>query len=253
MALPLLSTNKQFRRQYSADMDETKDHETYVEMVEYVTSDPMAYAGQFLYCKENDEIYRIGIDTEGAFIIKPVCNNDVGSEEYFYEGYPSVSTVKTALDYLFANSLNNSGNNNVSIDNYCYYGTSVSEDIGKEEILSNFSKIEILPPDPNNEDDLKKNFYHCEIDFGNNFDVDKYCYFISPYKYKEPEMIDSIRENLGEGGFEWGLDNLFDFKYIELPNTSGLIQEYIFKRSDYSNNDGGSWIFYFPKANIQQL
>lgn len=309
MSFPILSTNKVFRRQFAADIDETFSYETYAEMVEYVNLHPMIYPGQRLYCKEMDKIYRLGYegDDRNVLVIKDdICGKgggegtqgemgpqgptgpagptgptgpigeqgpqgdpgekgpqgdpgeiDVQDMAYTFPGIPQIVNVATALDYIIRNLGTGSGGGSIEnlIDNSFIYFGSANENtiVDKEYVLSNFYKATIQFPDPDSTDSIKSKYYYVEVNFSEeDFDNNNYLYIASPYVYGEPTAKDMSSSSLFEGGFEWayGLeeDVTASFKSLMLPNPSGIIQEFYFKRTDYASTKGGNWLFYFKNS-----
>lgn len=135
--------------------------------------------------------------------------------------------LQTYLDNLQLGGGGEGGGGGVSIDtimdnNIIYYGMSSLETINEEIITGDtFTKTMITPTE-----EQIINFYVKE--------TKQYLYLVTPFILGEPIAGFTGSRFLGNGGLDWGSKRGEDsYQIIFLPNSKGIMQGYIVKRSDW--------------------
>lgn len=243
--IPSLPINKTQKRLYAASLDSTFEHQNMDSMTEYLTN-PTAYFGQILYCKEEDCLYRIS-NLDGDKILEAIGAADMEKVPYSHKRYPDLTNLKLAVDYLLDN-IGTGGGGGVVLDQNVYYGIStldgIDQEITKEYIIQNFNTKEISKPNKNSSNEIERLHDHVALDFGVN-QTPQYFYAAFPINKRNVKARD-LSSSFGDGWFNWNEDTSSDFlKIITLPDSSGLLRDYILLRSDNMLLDGSNWIFYF--------
>lgn len=144
----------------------------------------------------------------------------------------------------YLNNLNISGGTGegIKLDNdIIYYGISDLEEIDASYITSNFIKLKINP----DEETL------INYDLSNETKK-KYLYLATPFILGEPIHGFSTSRFLGNGGLDWrSKRGNNSYRVIFLPNSKGIMQGYILKRSDWSLcNKNFEVYFYFEGKEV---
>lgn len=247
---PSLPINKTQKRLYAAALDSTFEHDSIEAMVEYLEN-PTSYFGQILYCKDRDALFKIA-NNNGEKKLEEMGAADPAKIPFKHNRYPQLINLKVAIDYLLANmgSGGDGGGGGVTLlsNHDVYYGTStldgLEQELTKEYIIQNFQIKEISLPDYASSNEIERTYEHIKLDFGVN-DTPKYFFAAFPIKKRNIKARD-LNSSFGDGWFNWNKDASSDFlKIITLPDSEGILRDYILLRSDNMLLDGSNWLFYF--------